>query len=96
MRLRLSRAVVSHYSVVVAEILLRLFALPSLYRQMNLDRAALYESDLTLLLARYRPKLPPLLELVETHVEPEDVRELRKLAAELAERAARLRLRTGR
>jgi hypothetical protein len=76
-------------------IVLKLYALPSLYRQMDLDRVALYENDVTMLLARHQPKLEPLLALVETHVEPSDIRELRKIAAECADRADRLRRRAG-
>jgi hypothetical protein len=76
-------------------IVLKLYALPSLYRQMNMDRVALYENDVTMLLARHHPPLEGLLSLVERHVEPGDVKELRSIAAECAGRAARLRQRTG-
>jgi hypothetical protein len=62
---------------------LKLFALPSLYRQMDLDRAAIYETDVTMLLA-----------LVEKHVEPGDKKELKKIVSECEERAAKLRRRT--
>jgi hypothetical protein len=75
-------------------IVLKLYALPSLYRQMDLDRAALYETDITLLLARHRPELEPLLSLVEPHVELGDKPELRKIAAECAERANRMHQRS--
>ena len=46
-------------------IVLKLYALPSLYRQFDMDRAALYETDITMLLARHSPKVEPLLALVE-------------------------------
>jgi len=76
-------------------IVLKLYALPSLYRQMDMDRVALYENDITMLLARHSPKVEPLLALVEAHIEPGDINELRKITAECAERAKRLRERTG-
>jgi hypothetical protein len=75
-------------------ILLKLFALPSLYRQMDLDRSAIYETDVTLLLARHSPVIEPLLALVEKHVELGDKKELKKIVSECEERAAKLRRRT--
>lgn len=70
-------------------------SLPSLCRQLDMDRVALYENDITMLLARHSPSLEPLVALVETHVEPGDVKELRNILAECAQRADRLRRRTG-
>jgi hypothetical protein len=74
---------------------LKLYALPALYRQMDLDRAALHENDVTMLLTRYQPALEPVLALLAQHVSESDSRELKKIAAETAERAARLRARAG-
>jgi hypothetical protein len=73
---------------------LKLFALPSLYRQMDMDRAAVYETDITMLLARLSPATEPLLALVKQHIEPGDKRELEKILAECSERAGKLRQRT--
>jgi hypothetical protein len=75
-------------------IVLKLFALPSLYRQMDLDRAAVYETDITVLLARHSAATAPLLALVKQHVEPGDKRELEKILTECSERAGKLRQRT--
>src|SRR5580698_9202165 len=36
-------------------IVLKLYALPSLYRQFQMDRAALYENDITMLMANHSP-----------------------------------------
>jgi len=74
-------------------IVLKLYALPFLYRQMDMDKVALYETDITMLLARYSAELGRLLELVEQHVGAGDITELRKIAAECAERARRMRQR---
>ena len=76
-------------------ILLKLYALPSLYRQFDMDRVALYETDITMLLARHNPELSPLVDLVAPHVEPGDVKQLREIGRECQERAARLRQRSG-
>jgi hypothetical protein len=55
----------------------------------------LYENDVTMLLARYQPALEPVLALLARHVPESDSRELKKIAAETAERSARLRARAG-
>ena len=76
-------------------IVLKLYALPSLYRQMDLDRAALYETDITLLIANHSPKLEPLADLVLREMAPGDKMELEKILAECGERAKLLRQRAG-
>jgi hypothetical protein len=70
-------------------ILLKLYALPSLYRQGNLVRVALYETDLLTLIHRYRPSLEPLFQELAPHVSAQDLSALRKIAAEIQERIAR-------
>lgn len=70
-------------------IILKLYALPSLYRQGNLVRAALYETDLLTLIHQYRPDLEPLFRELAPHVSPTDLAALRKIAAEIQERIAR-------
>jgi hypothetical protein len=74
-------------------IALKLYALPSLYRQRDLDRAALYETDITMLLARYQTPVEPLLTLVNPHVEQGDKAELKKVLTECGARAEQLRKR---
>lgn len=76
-------------------IVLKLYALPSLYRQMDLDRAAIYETDITMLIARHSPELEPLIALVHQHVEAGDKKELEKIISECRERAKLLRQRAG-
>lgn len=75
-------------------IVLKLYALPSLYRQFDMDRVALYENDITMLIARHSPQLEPLFGLVKEHVESGDVPEIRKVLDECGQRANRLRQRT--
>jgi hypothetical protein len=76
-------------------IVLKLYALPSLYRQMDLDRAAMYETDITMLIAHHSPKLQPLIALVNQQMEPGDQKELRKIISECGERVKLLRQRAG-
>jgi hypothetical protein len=70
-------------------IVLKLFALPSLYRQMDWDRIYVYESDIKLLLARHKPKIGPLFKLLEPHILPTDLKELQKIVSEEQQRIAK-------
>ena len=62
-------------------IVLKLYALPSLYRQFDWDRIYLYEGDLKQLLARYHRKMEPLFHLLEPHLLPTDLTKLRKIVS---------------
>ena len=70
-------------------IVLKLYALPSLFRQLDWDRVYVYESDIKQLLARYQPDVEPLLALLKPHVLPSDLGEMRKLIDEERERRSR-------
>jgi len=67
-------------------IVLKLYALPSLYRQFDWDRIYVYESDVKLLLARHKPKMEPLFKLLEPHLLPTDLTELRKIVSQEQDR----------
>lgn len=70
--------------------LLKLFALPPLYRQGRMDRVRLYEADLGGLLFLF-PELNPerLLAALRPHLLASDVDELRKVLADLRPRPGR-------
>jgi hypothetical protein len=70
-------------------ILLKLYALPSLYRQGNMVRAALYETDVLTLIHRYQPVLEPLFHELAPHVSATDLTALRKIVAEIQTRISR-------
>jgi hypothetical protein len=76
-------------------IVLKVYALPSSYRQHDLDRAAIYETDITMLLTRYQTPVEGLMALVKEHVEEGDKPELEKILAECVARANQLRRRAG-
>ena len=76
-------------------IVLKLYALPSLYRQFQMDRAALYENDITMLIANHAPALEPLIALATHDMEQGDKAELQKIVSECCERAKLLRQRSG-
>jgi len=70
-------------------VLLKLYALPSLYRQGNLVRVALYETDLLTLIHRYRPPLEPLFAELVPHVTATDLAALREIAGEIQQKIER-------
>lgn len=74
-------------------ILLKLFALPSLWRQRELDWALIYESDVKILLARYEPKIKPLFQLLEPHVPRADLKWLKKIISDEQKRVVRIKRR---
>ncbi len=71
-------------------ILLKLYALPSLYRQGDGQRIGLYENDIFMLCERYRPPLEPLFEELKPFVDENALRELRTIALEIEHRVARV------
>jgi len=72
-------------------VLLKLYALPSLYRQFDWARIYIYEGDIKTLLALYDPDVQPLLDLLAPHLQPGDLGELKKLIAEARQSQARAR-----
>jgi hypothetical protein len=71
-------------------LLLKLYALPSLYRQGNFARVGLYENDIATLLHDYAPGLEPLLGELAAHLSATDMAELGKITAEIRQRVERI------
>ena len=67
-------------------LLLKLYALPSLYRQGNLARAALYETDILMLRQDAMVDEEKLLAILSKHLAPHDIDELRRILLEQRER----------
>lgn len=67
-------------------LLLKLYALPSLYRQGKLDRAALYETDILMLHAGVVVDDGRLLSTLSTYLPKHDVAELGKILEEQRQR----------
>ena len=67
-------------------LLIKLHALPSLYRQGVLDRAALYETDILLLHQGETLDDERILAKLEPHLGPQDVQQLRQILAEQKKR----------
>jgi len=70
-------------------LLLKMYALPSLYRQGNFARVALYENDLTMLIHDYHPDLEPLLVELSQYVRETDLTAMRDIIAEIQQRIDR-------
>lgn len=72
-------------------ILLKLFALPSLYRQGSFERVGIYENDIATLMNTFKPKMEPLLAELGSYLNEEDLAEARKIVADLETRIQRFR-----
>jgi len=72
-------------------LLLKLYALPSLYRQGNFARASLYETDIAALMYAYRPDMDGLLKGLAGYVAASDLAKLQNIVAEIRSRTGRFR-----
>ena len=72
-------------------ILLKLFSLPSLYRQGSFERVGLYENDVATLVHAFNPELPPLLAELGKHLNETDLNEARQILADIESRIQRFR-----
>ncbi len=70
-------------------LLLKLFALPSLYRQGDFARVGIYENDVATLLQAYRPSVEGLLAELEAYLSPPDMAEIRAILDEIRRRIER-------
>ena len=64
-------------------VILKFYALPSLYRQGQFDRASIDENDILLLLLKYPVDLDATFRLLSNHLLPSDVRKIQAIAAEI-------------
>lgn len=76
-------------------VLLKLYALPSLYRQGNLTRAALYETDILTLMHRCQVDPEPLFTELVPHLSATDLKSLRGIVDEIRQRIDRAGSRFG-
>src|SRR4029434_200449 len=69
-------------------LLLKLYALPSLYRQGNFARVGLYENDIATLMHDYQPDLLALFAELGRYLSMSDIAVLRDIVAEIQQRIA--------
>jgi hypothetical protein len=72
-------------------VLLKLYALPSLYRQGDFGRVGLYENDLATLIYQYHPDLAALLYELSPFVTGGDMDEIQHILAEIQQRITRFK-----
>jgi hypothetical protein len=70
-------------------ILLKLYALPSLYRQGNFTRVGLYENDVATLLHAHHPPIEPLLDKLALYLNDSDMKQVKQVASEIQQRISR-------
>jgi hypothetical protein len=72
-------------------LLLKLYALPSLYRQGNFARVGIYENDIATLMHYHQPDMPRLLDKLSDYVSKTDLGEIQGVLADLQTRIRRFR-----
>ena len=72
-------------------ILLKLFALPSLYRQGSFERVGIYENDIATLMYTFKPKMETLFAELGKHLDKTEMSEARKIVADVETRIQRFR-----
>lgn len=72
-------------------LLLKLFALPSLYRQGSFERVGIYENDIATLIHAFNPDMKPLLAELSNHLNETDMAEARDILTEIEGRIRRFR-----
>ncbi len=72
-------------------LLLKLYALPSLYRQGNFARVGIYENDIATLIHDYKPNIPLLMKELSSYVNDHDLVEIENIISEIQQRIERFR-----
>jgi len=72
-------------------LLLKLYALPSLYRQGNFARVGIYENDIATLLHYYQPDMPSLLNVLAQYVNENDFSEIKGVVSDIQKRIKRFK-----
>jgi hypothetical protein len=70
-------------------VLLKLYALPSLYRQGDFTRVGLYENDVATLLQAHHPPVEQLLAQLVPHLSESDMTQVNQIMAEIQQRISR-------
>lgn len=69
-------------------LLLKLFALPSLYRQGRFSRVEDYEHDIAVLLREHHPEMEPIFAELTKHLSASDLHEVRAITEGIQQRIA--------
>jgi HPt (histidine-containing phosphotransfer) domain-containing protein len=72
-------------------LLLKLYALPSLYREGNFARVGIYENDIATLLHYYQSDMPSLLSELSKYVNENDFAEIKSVVSDIQNRIKRFK-----
>ena len=72
-------------------LLLKLYALPSMYRQGNFSRVGIYENDIASLLHYYQPDVPSLLVELSKYLDENDFLEIKSVISDIQNRIKRFK-----
>jgi len=72
-------------------LLLKLYALPSLYRQGNFARVGIYENDIATLLHDYEPDVNTLLTEIAKYLSESDLAEIKSILTDIQKRIKRFK-----
>jgi hypothetical protein len=84
-----------HCATVEGLILLKLFALPSLYRQGSFERVGIYENDLASLIYTFNPDIEVLLKELGGYLNDSDIAEARQIVTDMDARIQKFRKASG-
>jgi len=70
-------------------VILKFYALPSLYRQGKFDRVSIYENDILLLLLQYSVNLKPIFQILSNHLLSSDLETVQEIAVEIEAKVKR-------
>jgi hypothetical protein len=76
-------------------LLLKLYALPSLYRQGNFARVGIYENDIATLLHYFQPDVAALLSELSGHMTENDLAEINNILGDIQNRIKRFKNESG-
>ena len=76
-------------------LLLKMYALPSLYRQSSFARVGIYENDIATLMQLYEPALDPLFAELSKHLSATDLKAVRDIVDEIQQRIIRFQEKFG-
>lgn len=77
------------FATIEGLLLLKLYALPSLYRQGNFARVGICENDIATLIHAYKPAIPPLTKVLSAYVSENDLTEIENILSDIQKRIER-------
>ena len=77
------------FATVEGLLLLKLYALPSLYRQGNFARVGIYENDIASLIHDYKPDISKIIKQLNQHLSESDLIEIKAIIHAIEEKIKR-------